>query len=132
MRREAINSTAVRATAINDALSDLRCVYLGDSGPGFKLWLDARDRVGKLVRRLGADRDFRTPPLQRCSTVAIDAGTDASTFVERLAADLHGLDRDLSSKNEAELAYRAATACEALARVLKEAERAGWRSPHRA
>jgi hypothetical protein len=63
--------------------------------------------------------------------VALDAGTDASVFVEGLAADLHGLDRDLSSKNAGELAYRAATACEALARVLREAERAGWRSPHR-
>jgi hypothetical protein len=47
-----------------------------------------------------------------------------SAFVERLAADL-------TSKNAPELACRAATACEALARVLREAERTGWRSPHR-
>jgi hypothetical protein len=120
----------VKATAIDTVLSSLRCVYLGDTGPGLKLWLDARDHVGKLVRRLDADRDYRTPPPRR-PAVALDAGTDASTLVERLAADLHGLDHDLSSKKAGELAYRAATACEALARVLREAERAGWRSPHR-
>jgi hypothetical protein len=92
--------------------------------------LDVRDHVGKLVRRLDADRDCRTPP-QRRPTMALDAGTDASTLVERLAVDLHGLDYDLPNKGGGELAYRAATACEALARVLREAERAGWRSPHR-
>jgi hypothetical protein len=87
-------------------------------------------RSGKLARRLDADRDCRTPP-QRLPAVALDAATDASTFVERLAAALHGLDRDLPNKGAGELAYRAATACEALALALKEAEASGWRSPHR-
>jgi hypothetical protein len=73
---------------------------------------------------LGADRDCRTPPPQR-PAVALDAGTNASTLVERLTADLHGLDHDLSSKNAGELAYRAATACEALALALNEAEASG-------
>ena len=90
MRRRAINSAVlVKATAINTALSNLRCMYLGDTGPGLELWLDAREHVGKLVQRLDADRDCRTPPPQRLPAVTLDAGTDASSLVERLAADLH-------------------------------------------
>jgi hypothetical protein len=132
MPRRAFNpAVLVKATAIDAALSNLRCTFPNGEGPGASLWLDARDHIGKLVRRLDADRDRRTPPPQRRPAVALDAGTDASTVVERLAADLHGLDYDLPNKGAGELAYRAATACEALARVLREAERAGWRSPHR-
>jgi hypothetical protein len=131
MRRMAFNSAVlVKAMTIDAALSDLRCVYLGDSGPGIELWLHARDHLRKLVRLLDGKRDCRTPPPRR-PAVVLDAGTDASALVERLAADLQGLDQDLSNKNASELAYRAANACEALARVLSEAERAGWRSPHR-
>ena len=131
MGRKVINSAVlIKATAIDAALSNLRCLYPGDTGPGLELWLDARDRVGKLVWQLDAHRDCRTPPQQR-PAVVLDAGTDASTLVGRLAADLHGLDYDLPNKGAGELAYRAATACEALARVLREAEHTGWRAPHR-
>jgi hypothetical protein len=115
MQRMAFNpAVLVKAMTIDAALSNLRCMFPDGEAPGAALWLDSREHVRKLVRLLDGKRDCRTPPPRR-PAVVLDAGTDASALVERLAADLQGLDQDLSNKNASELAYRAASACEALA-----------------